>query len=256
MVHQGTQLITPSIYITSKNDTDETAIGLPATTNSEYVTGITNSRVAFRNYKLGCISPFALKILKTIPQLLDIYIGWTSRHYPLDGNEAAHAAARVHTFRAIFEESQYQEMILHTLNGYADSLTHFRHECKRFHPPPSNLLWARALWWLQTNSYPHSALLFHIYPNQYIPPATFAPSLAPCIVWCGNSNNPNSWHPIPGGSPVQLWPLCPAHAQREGTKSQQGPGHPKLVDTPHRAGALTILHLWTAITNVYSLCLL
>lgn len=77
-----------------------------------------------------------------------MHIIWTPGHESFEGNEAAHAAARVHTHRAVSQEGEVTQPLRSpkpaTLNSYADILAHYRHERRRFPPPHPHLSRAQA----------------------------------------------------------------------------------------------------------------
>lgn len=93
VMNQGTELPAATISDISTNAAEDIASTLAATTNSKYITVITDSQVSCYNYQLGHMSTFTLKILQTIPQLPGISIVWTPGHESLNRNEAARAAA-------------------------------------------------------------------------------------------------------------------------------------------------------------------
>ncbi|KAG0425280.1 hypothetical protein HPB47_027542 [Ixodes persulcatus] len=94
------------------------------------------------------------------------------------GNEAEHAAARVHTHRAVPQEGNVTQTLCTfkptPLQKYPDILAHYRHERRQFppphSPPPLSRPEATAFRRLQTNSYSHGTLLHAMYPTLY--PAT------------------------------------------------------------------------------------
>lgn len=59
-------------------------------------------------------------------------------HASLEGNEVAHAAARVHTHRAVPQQGDSEDPALRLYSlppRYADTLAHYRHERRKFPPP-------------------------------------------------------------------------------------------------------------------------
>ncbi|CAN8002395.1 unnamed protein product [Ixodes pacificus] len=174
---------------------------LAATTGDEYIIVLTDSQAACRNFLLGRISPAALKVLQNVRQLPELHIVWTPGHESFEGNEAAHAAARAHTHRAVSQEGNDTQTPCTfkptPLQKYANILAHYRHERRQFPPPHPHLSRAEATAFrrLQTNSYSHGTL----YCTPCTPPsillhATSAPSLAPCTTWSGSVSKP---HPLP-----------------------------------------------------------
>lgn len=199
----GTELTAATICTTSTETAEELAIALAATTaphkdEEEFLTIITDSQAACRNYTIGRICPSALHILRSAKTLPQIQLVWTPGHESLEGNEAAHAAARVHTLRAISQEGNDPRPQL--LLKYTDILAHYRHERRRFPPPHPELTRTEAttLRQLQTNSYPHGTLLHAIHPTLYPTTCKFCtqPSTLYHMVWeCSQtpslSPNPN-----------------------------------------------------------------
>nr|XP_037275871.1 uncharacterized protein LOC119168578 [Rhipicephalus microplus] len=103
---KGTCMTSVTVQTPLTETAEEVAIALAvATTEAEVV--ISDSQAAIRNYANGRVSREALRILMTnedkIREKNDTFVIWTPAHTqtPLAGNEAAHAAARALTNRAV-----------------------------------------------------------------------------------------------------------------------------------------------------------
>lgn len=175
---RGKEVIMATALTNCTETAEEMAIALAATTttgaaNTPYLTIITDSQAACRNYTLGRISPPALALLRKAKRLPEFNIVWTPGHQSLEGNEAAHAAARAQALRAVSQEDS--EPRLQPLLKYGEILAHYRHERCIFPPPHPSLTRAEAtiLRQLQTNSYPHGTLLHAMYPTLYLSTCKF-----------------------------------------------------------------------------------
>ncbi|KAG0429474.1 hypothetical protein HPB47_023596 [Ixodes persulcatus] len=185
------ELTTATILTTSIETAEELALALAATTGDENITILTDSQAACRNFLLGRISPAALKVLQNVRKLPELHIVWTPGHESFEGNEAAHAAARAHTHRAVSQEGNDTQTPCTfkptPLQKYADILAHYRHERRQFPPPHPYLSRAEATAFrrLQTNSYSHGTLLHAMYPTLYPATCNFCsqPGTLYHIVW-------------------------------------------------------------------------
>lgn len=168
-----------TVRATSTEAAEEVAIVLAATTGKDFITTLTDSQAACRSYQWGRISTPALTILKNIAELPDMEIVWVPGHESIDGNEAAHTAARAYIHRAITRDGMFSADIkTDPLLRYSDVLGHYRLGRRVFPPPHPQLSREEAttLRRLQTNSYPHSTLLHSIYPTQYPSLCNFCPT--------------------------------------------------------------------------------
>lgn len=187
----GKELSAATTLTTSTETAEEVAIALAATTGEEHVTIITDSQTACRSYLKGRISQPALHILQRNPNLPTIQIIWSPGHTTLEGNEAAHAAAREHSHRAVSERAHNQQTDAHPkpipLYTYAEILSHYR-QARRKYPAPHQRLEkedATTLRRLQTNTYPHNSILHAMYPTQYTANCKYCPQTGTLyhIVW-------------------------------------------------------------------------
>lgn len=196
-----------SILHASTTTAEETAIALAATTaSSNYVAILTDSQQACRNYCTGRISPSALKILSSIKDPPHIQIVWTPGHSSLEGNEAAHAAARALTFRAFSstEEDLSEPSIYPPVPPrYTEILYHYRQLRLQYPPPHPSLSTQAARIWrrLQTNTFYNTTILHHISPSTYPYncPSCSVPNTTYHLVW----ECPYAPNPLPSPSPEQ-----------------------------------------------------
>lgn len=169
-----------TVRTTSTEAAEEAAIALAITTGKDAITILTDSQAACRSYQRGRISKTALQILKNTAHIPETRLIWIPGHESLEGNEAAHAAARALIHRAITIEGQTPLAAPKTepLVRYADILIYYRQGRRTFPTPHSQLTRAEAttLRRLQTNTYPHRTLLHAIYPTQYPSTCNFCPT--------------------------------------------------------------------------------
>lgn len=168
--NHGTELTSATIPVPDTESAEEIAIALAATTGSDYLTVITDSKTACRNYQLGRVSGQAIRILNNLQSPPELRIVWTPGHASLEGNEAAHAAAREHTFRAFPSLADRSMTSSDDIpRRYTDVLAHYRLQRRIYPPPHPNMTREDAitLRQLQTNTYPHGTLLHAIYPTTY-----------------------------------------------------------------------------------------
>ena len=144
---------------------------------------VTDSQAACRHYAAGRIASTALRIIQSLPTPPDIYILWTPGHASLEGNEAAHAAAREHTYRAfpIPASPQPPEDDLFIPRTHKDLLNHHRLTRRTLPPPHDKLTKEDATTYrrIQTNTYPHGTLLHAIHPTSYAATCKFCPQSCP-----------------------------------------------------------------------------
>ncbi|XP_037518199.2 uncharacterized protein LOC119394975, partial [Rhipicephalus sanguineus] len=162
---------------------EEVAIALAvATTEAEVV--ISDSQAAIRNYANGRVSREALRILTNNEQKIrnknDTFVIWTPAHTetPLAGNEAAHAAARELTNRAVAnadaastevprgEEWEWEER----MTSYNEITQHYKLGRRKYPPPHNRLNKKQAVAWrqLQTHTYPNPVIFRLCYPDLYL----------------------------------------------------------------------------------------
>lgn len=204
---QGSILTSATIADTNTTTAEETAIALAATTApTGYVTILTDSQQACRNFLTGCISPPALKLLQTIKTLPYIQVVWTPGHASLPGNEAAHAAARDILLRAFPSgagNSAASSSNLPVPSRYTDILHHYRQSRLHYPPPHPSLSTCDARIWrrLQTETYFNTRILHHISPTTYPYncPTCYTPNTTYHLVWeCADHPNP-----LPSPTPEQ-----------------------------------------------------
>ncbi|XP_065297403.1 uncharacterized protein [Dermacentor albipictus] len=190
---QGSELASATIKARNPETAEEAAIALATTTCTDAAIIFTDSQAACRNFLRGRISADALKILKRRSTPLPYTcVTWVPGHEGLEGNEAAHAAAREHVSRAphspcalgpVTEEAEAVP------TNYSAILQHYRLEC-RVHPPPhpkldreESLILRR----LQSNTYTHGTMMHRLYPtlHGYLCPLCNVPdTLAHLLLEC------------------------------------------------------------------------
>ncbi|XP_042149280.1 uncharacterized protein LOC121837649 [Ixodes scapularis] len=104
------ELTAATILTTSIETAEELAIALAATTGNEYITVLTDSQAACRNFLLGRISPTALKVLQNVRQLPELHIVWTPGHESFEGSRAEATA-----FRRLQTNSYSHGTLLHAM---------------------------------------------------------------------------------------------------------------------------------------------
>lgn len=228
--YQGTELTSATVFGQDSTTAEEIAIALAATTSQDIITVVTDSQAACRRYAAGYIDPLALRILQSIRNPPDLYILWTPGHESLEGNEAAHAAARAHIYRAFPSNTPASpsEEYHSVPRRYKDILEHYRLERRTLPPPHEKLTKEEANTYrrLQTNTYPHGTLLHAIHPTSYSATCKYCPQ--PCtlyhMIWaCANTP---SLPPIPS----------PNHEQWEGMLASPDPGDQlRLVERARQA---------------------
>lgn len=168
VIHQGTQVDGLTFKATSSSKAEEVAIALAVShPNSKQI--VTDSRRACESYLAGEISPLANRLLKFSIRNRDPTpkrLIWTPGHQGLQGNEAAHAAARVLTSRETPRSPDRPER--------PTPLTRFREikeyyiEQRRLYPAPAKGLSKteeRILRRLQTNTLLCPAILKYYDPK-------------------------------------------------------------------------------------------
>lgn len=93
----GKELSAATVLTKSTEIAEEAAIALAATTGKEWITIITDSQTACRNYLNGRISKPALHILQRHPQFPSIEIVWSPGHTALEGNGVTPQPENIHT---------------------------------------------------------------------------------------------------------------------------------------------------------------
>lgn len=186
---------------------EEAAIALAIATAPNATIVISDSQAAIRGFARGRVSREAARILKMCgdgdsasrlpPQNSTVFLLWTPAHteVPLAGNEAAHAAARGLTRRAVAHsvatasapengasdlpdrdtstDTQQQHGPQWSwgdrLITFRDITQHYRLERRKFPPPHDKLNRHDAVSYrlLQTHSYPSPVVLRHCYPHLY-----------------------------------------------------------------------------------------
>lgn len=209
---RGEEVTAASTRARNSTAAEELAIAIAMTTATEPVTIVTDSQQACRNYKKGIIGSTATHVLTSHHQpLQDTHIVWTPGHAAVQGNQAAHAAAREHIHRALpatafpVPATQGTEAILNT---YRDLLDHYRKERQEYPAPHHKLDREQSTIWrrLQTNTYQHGTLLHAIHPGLYQHHCQYcedeANTLQHMVLDCPNTPRPASW-PLP--SPLPSW---------------------------------------------------
>lgn len=187
--HQGNEYTSATILTTSTAIAEETAIVLAATTATDPLIIVTDSQEACRHYRAGRIAHPALRILMAATASPDFHLIWTPGHASLEGNEAAHAAARAHVFRAFpASAAPPSEEDNHAVPRiYRDILDHYRLSRRNLPPPDDRLSKEDETDYrrLQTNTFPHGTRLHAIHPTSYYATCKYCPSLCTLyhMVW-------------------------------------------------------------------------
>lgn len=180
---KGTCMTSVTVQTPLTETAEEVAIALAvATTEAEVV--ISDSQAAIRNYANGRVSREALRILMTnedkIREKNDTFVIWTPAHTqtPLAGNEAAHAAARALTNRAVANADAASDEVPRggewewgdRMTSYHEITQHYKLERRKYPPPHNRLNKKQAVAWrqLQTYTYPNPVLFSLCYPDLYL----------------------------------------------------------------------------------------
>ncbi|XP_070388787.1 uncharacterized protein [Dermacentor albipictus] len=198
--YRGTTLALATILAKRADTAEEAAIALATHTSEDAIVVFTDSQTAARNYMKGRVSTKAINLLKrgdTPPPYTCIM--WVPGHEGLEGNEAAHTAARASVNRAsphgILERSHPHKSAEETETiplTYQALLQHYRLG-RRVYPPPHPQLtrnegtdYRR----LQSNTFTHRILLHHFHPtlHSYTCPHCNVPdTLAHLLLQCKNT---------------------------------------------------------------------
>lgn len=103
VTRNGAGLTATTVTPTFTRAEEEFAVALGTTTGTDYLTVTSDYRDARGYFPLGQISRAAPKILRSLYHLPETHILWIRGLEPFNGNEVAHAAARVLTLRAVSE---------------------------------------------------------------------------------------------------------------------------------------------------------
>lgn len=129
-------------------------------------------------------------------------------HESLEGNEAAHAAARDYIHRAISltGQSPPHPPNPQPLLRYTDILADYRLKRQIFPIPHHQLTRDEATTFrrLQTNTYPHRTLLHAIYPTDYPATCHYCPAPGTLYHQVWECQKTPDLHPIPNPS-IQQW---------------------------------------------------
>lgn len=146
---QGEVATAASYCSLSPTTAEDIAIAHAATThqNQPQVTVLSDCQQACRLYQYGRVPESALRLLRSLPEDLEITIVWTPGHSGLAENEAAHAAARDLHFRAFpssrQDASSYQGSTILSLTPldptYNAILSHYLHPRRIYSPPHPTL---------------------------------------------------------------------------------------------------------------------
>uniref|UniRef100_L7M241 Putative tick transposon n=1 Tax=Rhipicephalus pulchellus TaxID=72859 RepID=L7M241_RHIPC len=193
VIHQSEVVDGLSLKCSDPSIVEETAVALAAThSTSEYI--LTDSKVAYRNYMRGRISPPAHAILwqartrATKKQLI-----WVPGHQGVAGNELAHNSARAFLPRALSTDpSDHDIQPPIPATTYADILQLYRLQRQTLPHPAKGLTKAEetCLRRLQTMSYSSPAVMAKIDPEQFSAMCKFCGSRADLfhMVWACQSN--------------------------------------------------------------------
>lgn len=170
---RGRELASATVKAHNSEAAEEAAIALATTTCTDAAVIFTDSQAACRNYAKGRISADALNIIKRRSTPLPYTcIIWVPGHEGLQGNEAAHAAAREHVSRAVLDPQDTRPMaeeVEAVQNTYSSLLQHYRLE-RRVYPPPHPKLTKEEsviIRRLQSNTHIHGILMHRLYPTKH-----------------------------------------------------------------------------------------
>lgn len=180
--HEGKCKTSVTVRTQHAETAEEVAIALAvAITEAEVV--ISDSQVAIRNYANGRVSREALRILAInedrIRNKNDTFVIWTPAHTqcPLAGNEAADAAARELTNRAVAHADAASAEATRgevwewgeRMTSYSEITQHYKLGRRKYPPPHNKLTKKQAVAWrqLQTHTYPNPVIFRLCYPDLY-----------------------------------------------------------------------------------------
>ena len=210
---RGVELASATVHARNPETAEEAAIALATTTCLDAAVVFTDSQAAMRNYIKGRVSVQALKILKRRSTPMPYTcVTWVPGHEGLEGNEAAHAAARDHAFRAIPSHSPHAGTASAEAESvpitYSAILQHQRLERREYPPPHSKLNKedSTILRRLQSNTYTHGILMHRVYPtlHDYLCPICGVPDTlahmilaCPCNIQTDTTPSPNACNAAP-----------------------------------------------------------
>lgn len=170
VLHEGLQVDVLSVKTSKIEFAEETAIALAAT-HSDATHIMSDSQQACRNFIRGRIALLARKILTNAnPEISDTIkqLVWVPGHQGVEGNEAAHTAARASLPRSSSDfPGSDRTLVPYPLTTFSEVTTYLRHGRRAFPVPAKGLdrTEERHLRRLQTGSFYSPAMLKHINPS-------------------------------------------------------------------------------------------